>query len=139
MNSPRFFHVLAAAVTVALLAVSVVRAEEYSPVIKLVVPTAGAPIEIKASFYSEECRGLLMANGRPFNPDRLTCASWDYPLGATLEITSGGRSVHVTVTDRGPAKRLVARGVVIDLTRAAFERLGDLDRGHLPVEIRRLD
>jgi rare lipoprotein A len=70
-----------------------------------------------------------MANGKRFNPDKLTAASWFYPLGTKVRVTlnsnnQNSRSVLVTITDRGPAKEFVHGGRIIDLTRAAFKRLG---------------
>src|SRR5205085_10940244 len=95
----------------------------------LLIASAGAfaanasPQTGVASWYGESHRGRLMANGRRFDPDRLTAASWFYPLGTKLRVSlrdEPWRSVLVTVTDRGPAKELVHHGRVIDLTRAAF-------------------
>lgn len=88
-----------------------------------------------ASWYGRAHAGRLMANGRPFDPDALTCASWFYPLGTVLRVTNGSRSVEVIVTDRGPARRLVADGRLIDLSRAAFRRIGHLRDGLIEVTI----
>lgn len=91
-----------------------------------------------ASWYGEEHRGRLMANRQRFNPDRLTCASWFHPLGTRLVITRTDGipgSVEVEVTDRGPHRRFVRQGRVIDLSRAAFERLEGLEMGLLSVRI----
>jgi peptidoglycan lytic transglycosylase len=87
-------------------------------------PTTGV-----ASWYGEEHRGRLMANGKRFNPDKLTAASWFYPLGTKVRVTlrsenAAPRSVLVTITDRGPGRELVRDGRIIDLTHAAFKRLG---------------
>ena len=78
----------------------------------------------------EELRGKLMANGKKFDPDKMTAASWFYPIGARVRVTlatdrpgQSERSVVVTITDRGPAKHLVRDGRIIDLARAAFEKL----------------
>jgi len=76
-----------------------------------------------------------MANGKPFNPDRLTAASWFYPLGTRVVVTHADRSVVVEITDRGPAKRLVKEGRKIDLSRAAFAKLADPDLGLIEVII----
>lgn len=96
-----------------------------------------------ASWYGEEHRGRLMANGERFDPDRMTCASWFYPLGTKLKVqwdgwSQGDRWVIVTVTDRGPHRRLVRQGRTIDLSRAAFDRIGRLELGLIPVRIVRL-
>jgi rare lipoprotein A len=78
-----------------------------------------------------------MANGKPFNPDKLTAASWFYPLGTKVKVSSekSSRSVVVTITDRGPAKRLVRRGRIIDLGLAAFKRLEAPRHGLTPVRV----
>ncbi len=93
-----------------------------------------------ASWYGEELRGRLMANGKRFDPDKLTAASWFYPLGTRVRVTirspeMGLRSVLVTITDRGPAKRLVEQGRVIDLGFAAFQKLAEPDLGLVEVTV----
>jgi rare lipoprotein A len=88
-----------------------------------------------ASWYGEDHRGKAMANGQPFDPDKLTCASWHHPLGTRLKVVHGDRSVLVTVTDRGPNKRL--KGRIIDLSRAAFKRLAPLEKGLIRVTVSR--
>ena len=40
-----------------------------------------------------------------------------------------GRVTYVVVTDRGPNKRLVKRGRIIDLSKRAFEDICDLEKG----------
>ena len=90
---------------------------------------------VKASWYGGgEKLNEYTALGEKFNPNQLTCASWDYPFGTVLRITNLGndRSVVVVVNDRGPNKRL---NRAIDLTREAFSRIADLDEGIIQVEI----
>ncbi|HEY1791532.1 MAG TPA: septal ring lytic transglycosylase RlpA family protein [Opitutaceae bacterium] len=89
-----------------------------------------------ASWYGNECRGRLMANGRPFNPDALTCASWEYALGTRLLVTRGDRKVVVTVTDRGPRFDLVSRGRLLDLSAHAFLILADPRTGVIEVTVK---
>jgi rare lipoprotein A len=98
----------------------------------LAATAQAAPV---ASWYGEKHRGRITASGQRFNPDRLTAASWKHPLGTRLLVTHGGRSVRVVVNDRGPARRLKRE---IDLSRAAFARLADPDRGLIRVKIERL-
>jgi rare lipoprotein A len=112
----------------------------------LIVALAGASVqcvqgEDVASWYGEEHRGLPMANGEPFNPDAMTCASWFYRFGTRLVVTSGGKSVIVTVTDRGPNRRFLKtrRRRIIDLSRAAFARLSSLKIGLIPISVKTLD
>jgi rare lipoprotein A (peptidoglycan hydrolase) len=69
--------------------------------------------------------------------------SWFYPLGAKVRVTlrtaaGAVRSVLVTVTDRGPDRQLVRRGRIIDLARAAFERLANPESGLASVTVHRL-
>lgn len=90
-----------------------------------------------ASWYGEGYRGKAMANGQPFDPDAMTCASWDWDLGTMLRVThpASGRFVIVEVTDRGPAKWT---GCLIDLSGRAFRRLEDPSVGKIAVEIVRV-
>src|SRR4051812_15190608 len=97
-----------------------------------------------ASWYGEAHRGRLMANGRKFDPDKLTAASWFYPLGTKVRVsldTPGQpqRTVTVTITDRGPAWRLVHRKRIIDLTLSAFKELAEPDLGLVAVKVERDD
>lgn len=97
------------------------------------VAVAASSLAGTASWYGEEYRGKPMANGRPFNPDALTAASWFFPLGTRVRVTVGDKTVVVTITDRGPHPRLVREGRTIDLSRAAFARLADTRLGLIPV------
>ena len=96
-----------------------------------------------ASWYGEEHRGKLMANGKSFDPDQLTAASWFYPLGTKVRVTlaSGqpsARSVVVSITDRGPAPDLVRSGRIIDLSHAAFKQMAPPERGLVHVTVQAL-
>lgn len=90
-----------------------------------------------ASWYGHELQGRLQANGKPFDAAKLTCASWHHPLGTQLRVTniSNGRTVLVTVTDRGPARRL---NRIVDLSRAAFQSIDILDNGLCTVQIEKI-
>jgi rare lipoprotein A len=54
-----------------------------------------------ASWYGNEA-GPLCADGSPFDPAGMTCASPSLPFGAVLLVEYGRRAVLVHVTDRGP-------------------------------------
>lgn len=95
---------------------------------------AAQPRKLVASWEGEEDRGKTMASGEKFNPDRYTCASWDYPLGTMLRISVNGKTVAVVVTDRGPAKRLLGTRQ-LDLSRAAFRALAPLKQGLVQVTV----
>ena len=72
-----------------------------------------------ASFYGNES-GSKTASGQRFNQNALTCAHRSLPFGTKLKVTHGGRSVVVTVNDRGP----FIRGRVLDLSTAAARAVG---------------
>jgi rare lipoprotein A len=76
------------------------------------------------AFYSESGR---VASGGRFNPDGLTAAHRTLPFGTRVRVTDSktGRSVIVTINDRGP----FGKGRVIDLSLAAARALGMIDRG----------
>jgi rare lipoprotein A (peptidoglycan hydrolase) len=63
-----------------------------------------------------------MANGERFSPNALTAAHQTLPFGTKVLVTNkkNGRSVAVTITDRGP----FLRGRIIDVTPAAARELG---------------
>lgn len=91
-----------------------------------------------ASWYSEEDPGILetTANMERFDDKRFTCAIWGIPFNSILRVTNmeNGRSIYVRVNDRGPARRLVEQGRLIDLTKAAFAEIGDLEKGLIPIK-----
>jgi len=99
-----------------------------------------ARMQGRASWYGEEHRGKLMANGHRFDPDKMTAASWFYPLGTRVRVTINSkffpsRTVLVTVTDRGPARHLVRNGRIIDLGHAAFREIAPPDLGLVDVVV----
>ena len=121
-------------VTIITLAMFVTACFPMEHAVSTVATQANLPMSFEsgtASYYSYECAKLPMANGRPFNPEKRTCASWFYDFGTVLAVRSldTGRVTHVVVTDRGPNKRLVKRGRIIDLSKRAFEDICDLDKG----------
>jgi rare lipoprotein A len=96
-----------------------------------------------AYWYGDECRGRTMANNRVFDPQAMTCASWFHPLGSVVLVTrtdvTPNISIAVTVTDRGPARRLVrTQRRVIDLSQSAFSRIADTNLGHVRVVVERV-
>ena len=85
-----------------------------------------------ASFYGNES-GSRTASGQRFNQNALTCAHRSLPFGTKLRVTHGGRSVIVTVNDRGP----FIRGRVLDLSTAAARAVGITSSGvgHVVAEV----
>ena len=72
-----------------------------------------------ASYYGNES-GRRTASGQRFNQSAMTCAHRSLPFGTRLRVTHGGRSVVVTVNDRGP----FVRGRVLDLSTGAARAIG---------------
>ena len=105
-------------------------------------PTLPRELSMKgnASWYGEEHRGKLMANGARFDPDKLTAASWFFPLGSKVLVTLNSplqpsQTVVVAITDRGPAPRFVRAGRIIDLSHAAFRQLAPTEQGLAEVKV----
>lgn len=72
-----------------------------------------------ASFYGNES-GSRTASGQRFNQNAMTAAHRSLPFGTKLRVTHGGRSVVVTINDRGP----FVRGRVLDLSTGAARAIG---------------
>jgi rare lipoprotein A len=72
-----------------------------------------------ASFYGNES-GSRTASGQRFNQEAMTAAHRSLPFGTRLRVTHGGRSVIVTINDRGP----FVRGRVLDLSTGAARAIG---------------
>jgi rare lipoprotein A len=72
-----------------------------------------------ASFYGNES-GSKTASGQRFNQSAMTAAHRSLPFGTKLKVTHGGRSVVVTVNDRGP----FIKGRVLDLSTGAASAVG---------------
>ena len=91
--------------------------------------------EGKSSHYGGRHHGKKMANGKIFDKNALTCAHNSYPFGTKLKVSYQGKSVIVTVTDRGGFNKL---GRVIDLSEGAFKKLAPLSKGVIKVKIEKL-
>lgn len=93
----------------------------------------------KASWYSQRSPGIKArtANNEIFNDREMTCALWGAPFNQKIKITNleNGKSVVVRVNDRGPHKRYVRKGRIIDLTKNAFDKIASLKKGLIDVQI----
>lgn len=97
-------------------------------------PSAAAGAERGlASWYGERHHGRRTASGETFDMHALTAAHRTLPFGTRVRVRNPatGDSVVVRINDRGPFKQ----GRVIDLSRAAAERIGLIRAGVAPVEI----
>jgi peptidoglycan lytic transglycosylase len=86
-----------------------------------------------ASWYGPGFHGKRTASGEIYDQHRLTAAHPTLPMGTIIRVENeaNGSVVWVRVNDRGPYKK----GRVLDLSRAAAERLGMVDEGTAPVRI----
>lgn len=103
------------------------------------VPAGATVVDVwsgRASWYGNAFAGRRTASGDIFDPNALTAAHLTLPFGTRLRVTSvaTGRSVIVTITDRGP----YVGNREIDLSRAAAEAIGIRHAGVGRVTLERL-
>ena len=90
-----------------------------------------------ASYYADRFEGRTTASGTVFNNDALVAAHPSYPFGSVVRVTNltNSRSVDLRVVDRGPAVAIRARGVIIDVSRAAAQQLRFITDGRTRVRV----
>jgi rare lipoprotein A len=88
----------------------------------------GQVLRGEASFYADFFNGRKTASGERYDPKKMTAANRTLPLGTRVRITrlDTGRSVVVTVNDRGPFGK---RRRIFDLSKAAARELDMLHVG----------
>ena len=97
-------------------------------------PTGVYKTDVSASYYHDKFNGRKTASGAIFSNNKLTTAHPSLPFGTQLKVTNraNGKSVIVTVTDRGP----FTKGRELDLTKRAFMGITDnKNKGVLQVDI----
>jgi len=84
-----------------------------------------------ASWYGGIFHGRKTANGETFDENALTACHPTLPFGSLVRVVNvnNGRSVIVRITDRGD----LAKGRIIDLSKAAAEKLAMTNAGLAPV------
>jgi rare lipoprotein A len=84
----------------------------------------------RASWYK---MGVRTASGERMNANALAGAHRTLPFGTQVRVENlnNGRAVVVRINDRGP----FVKGRVIDVTRAAAERLGFIGAGVARVKV----
>jgi rare lipoprotein A len=87
----------------------------------------------RASWYGQWHHGRTTASGEKFDMNKLTAAHRSLPLGTNVRVTNleNGRTVDVTINDRGP----YVGTRVIDLSRGAARKLRMEREGLAPVLI----
>ena len=91
----------------------------------------------KASFYADKFEGSRTASGQKYKRNKLTAAHKTLPFGTKVKVTNlaNNESVIVVINDRGP----YVEGRVIDLSRAAAEKLRFVSQGLADVRIEVVD
>lgn len=87
-----------------------------------------------ASYYNSRFHGrCCTANGEKVNIYSMTAAHRSLPFGSVVRVTnlSNSRSVVVRINDRGP----YGGNRVIDLSRAAFQRIAKTQKGVIKVRL----
>ncbi len=87
-----------------------------------------------ASWYGGKFQGRLTANGEIFDTDKFTAAHKTLPFNTIVKVTnlSNNKSVLVRINDRGP----FVAGRIIDLSRAAAEKIGLVGKGVVQVMLK---
>lgn len=87
----------------------------------------------RASWYALTSK---TASGERMNPSGMTAAHRNLPFGSKVRVINkkNGKAVVLRINDRGP----FVKGRVIDVSKAAAQKLGFLRSGHTPICIERL-
>lgn len=86
-----------------------------------------------ASWYGPDFHKGITANGETYNMHEMSAAHRTLPLPSIVKVTNldNGKSVIVRVNDRGP----FVNNRVIDLSKAAAEKLDFIDKGTAKVRV----
>lgn len=96
-------------------------------------PKDSTPAYGVASYYGQKYHGRRTASGEVYDMNKMTAAHRTLPFGLKVRVTelASNRSVVVRINDRGP----FIRGRIIDLSRAAAQRLGIIQSGSANVKL----
>jgi len=86
-----------------------------------------------ATYYADKFNGKKTASGEKFSNSKYTAAHKKLPFGTKLKVTNtaNGKSVVVTVNDRGP----FTAGYDIDLSKKAFMEIANKNDGKITVSL----
>ena len=89
----------------------------------------------QASWYGKRFDGRKTADGERFSEQEMTAAHRTLPLGTKVMVENlqTGEQAEVKITDRGPYAQSKRR--IIDLSRAAANSIGIVQRGTKPVRV----
>lgn len=92
---------------------------------------SGTVLSGTASWYGPGFVGSPTASGRPYDPERLSCAHKTLPLGTVLHVRANSSSTNCLVDDRGP----YVGDRILDLSRAASRALGYTGTAEVTAEV----
>ena len=86
-----------------------------------------------ASFYADKYQNRKSASGERYRHELKTAAHRTLPFGKNVKVTNinNNKSVVVRINDRGP----FVQGRIIDLSKSAFDAIGNTAAGLIEVEI----
>ncbi|MCC3216311.1 MULTISPECIES: septal ring lytic transglycosylase RlpA family protein [Chryseobacterium] len=90
-----------------------------------------------ASYYHDRFNGRKTASGEIFDNSKFTAANRTLPFGTNVKVTNlkNGKEVIVRINDRGPYHSSRS----LDMSKAAFDEIGDINHGTIPVEYEIVD
>ena len=88
----------------------------------------------QGSYYAAKFAGRPTASGVPYRPGQMTAAHNTLPFGTRIKVTNvrNGKSVNVTVNDRGPH----VKGRIVDVSGKAARKLDLVEAGVVPVQLK---
>ena len=91
----------------------------------------------KASFYADKFEGVQTASGEKYKRKKLTGAHKTLPFGTKVRVTNlqNNKTVDIVINDRGP----YVDGRIVDLSKAAAEKLGFINKGITDVKLEVID
>jgi rare lipoprotein A len=88
----------------------------------------------QGSYYADKFNGRPTASGAAYRAGKMTAAHNTLPFGTRIKVTNvkNGRSVKVTVNDRGPH----VKGRIVDVSGKAARKLDLVEAGVVPVQLK---
>ena len=103
---------------------------------ELEIPADTKPLLVEtgiASWYGAPYHNRRASNGEVYDMHAMTAAHRTLPLGSIVRVTNleSKQSATVRITDRGP----FIEGRIVDLSQAAAQKIGMLQKGTVQVEL----
>ena len=107
------------------------------PASRAATPATGNELDGYATYVARSFHGQTSASGERFDERKLVAAHRKLPFGSIVRVTNvtNGRSVTVRIIDRGPYGKNFREATIIDLSRAAANRLRMIRDGQVPARV----